>query len=74
MCQPLDDLRTEADQQLAPKTVSLSLFSEQDEAVVTMRHGENPSKLESLVEDRPQGRHFLYAQVSEKHNPQASAD
>lgn len=28
-----------------------------------MRHGDNPSKLESLVEDRPQGRHFLYAQV-----------
>ena len=41
----------------------------QDDAVSTMRSGENPSSLESLVDGRPQGRHFLYAQVAETGPP-----
>eukprot|EP00241_Pyramimonas_parkeae_P006327 CAMPEP_0114230666 /NCGR_PEP_ID=MMETSP0058-20121206/3598_1 /TAXON_ID=36894 /ORGANISM="Pyramimonas parkeae, CCMP726" /LENGTH=391 /DNA_ID=CAMNT_0001341895 /DNA_START=151 /DNA_END=1326 /DNA_ORIENTATION=- len=35
------------------------------DAADMMRHGVNPSGTASLVDDRPQGRHYLYAQIAE---------
>eukprot|EP00239_Pterosperma_sp_CCMP1384_P007777 CAMPEP_0197847448 /NCGR_PEP_ID=MMETSP1438-20131217/6245_1 /TAXON_ID=1461541 /ORGANISM="Pterosperma sp., Strain CCMP1384" /LENGTH=378 /DNA_ID=CAMNT_0043459377 /DNA_START=104 /DNA_END=1240 /DNA_ORIENTATION=+ len=40
-----------------------------EECTAVLRDGGNPSGLESLVDDRPQGRHNLYAQVA-NHGPQ----
>jgi len=49
----------------APPLLRFAILVLQDECIGTMRSGENPSSLETLVDSRPQGRHFLYAQVSD---------
>ncbi|KAK3251171.1 hypothetical protein CYMTET_39482 [Cymbomonas tetramitiformis] len=40
-----------------------------DDCSGVLATGANPSSMESLVDNRPQGRHFLYAQVAD-HGPQ----
>eukprot|EP00959_Pyramimonas_sp_CCMP1952_P280082 5855422-Pyramimonas_sp.AAC.1 len=35
-----------------------------DECTEVLRKGQNPSNLVGSLDDRPQGRHFLYAQVN----------